>query len=87
MTDKNSPLDKLTELETGISITAVSEHGNTYNGEFNWDSEEETHTLGNHKLVADYDENTLYLVKPIEDETITGYLARIVSVKTEENSE
>lgn len=76
------PLDKLTDLETGQQITVTDEHHNSYTGEFVWDSEEEVHKLDELKLVADYDRDALFIVKPIDDEKIEGFLAEITQVRT-----
>lgn len=76
------PLEKITELETGQEVTITDEHGNTYTGTFEWDSSDELHMIDGLRLVAEYDADELYLVKPVETGPINGFLTKVQSIET-----
>lgn len=77
------PIDELTEIETEQEITVIDEHHNSYTGQFRWDSEEEVHKLDEYKIVAHYEDDKVYIVKPIDDDKIEGFLSEIRKIRTE----
>lgn len=76
-----TPLHKLTNIEVGTQVSITDEHGNLYSGEFDWDSEDEVHKVDGFKIVANYRTDELFIVKSIDDDTISGFLAEIISIK------
>lgn len=75
------PFSKLTELETGQKYKITDEQHNTYTELIEWNTDEEVHYFGSRKLVAHYDDESLYLIKPIENEQISGYLTKIINIE------
>lgn len=78
------PIDELTKLETDQEITIIDEHNNSYTGEFIWDSQEEVHKIDEYKIVAHYEDEKVYIVKPIDDDKLDGFLAEIRKIRTKE---
>jgi len=76
-----NPFEILTELDVNQTITVYDEHNNKYIGEFKWDSQEEIHRIDDYKLAADYTANKVYIIKPIEDEKISGFMAQITDIQ------
>lgn len=74
-------LDRITEISVGSCVRVTDERGNSYVGEFDWDSTAEVHRVDEYKIVAEYDAGEVFLVKPIDSDVLSGFLVRVRDIE------
>lgn len=76
-------LDTLRNLDLPQSVRIVDEHQNVYTGKLSWNSTNKEYRINDLKIIPQYDEATVYIVKPLpENDALTGFLAKINSIET-----